>query len=140
MHVSISDEMPGPWRLQRERISDMGLAGFNLRRDASPLATSNLQKITESRNRFKAQTRCKAPGASTIGFVSCCIGLFQSQTRCQAPGDLYIHVEVMIGCNVSISDEMPGPWRRDLVLPSPTRIFVCVFQSQTRCQAPGDPS
>ncbi len=38
--ISISDEMPGPWRLEtgspRRRLS----MNFNLRRDARPLATS----------------------------------------------------------------------------------------------------
>src|SRR6266567_2199232 len=38
---------------------------------------------------------------------------------------------------ISISDEMPGPWR-----PAASwvmRVMKCRFQSQTRCQAPGDP-
>src|SRR6266566_756656 len=38
--------------------------------------------------------------------------------------------------DISISDEMPGPWRRGTALPSTDTIAI--FQSQTRCQAPGD--
>ncbi len=37
--ISISDEMPGPWRLAYEVPFDVDLLNFNLRRDARPLAT-----------------------------------------------------------------------------------------------------
>src|SRR6266480_2362311 len=39
---------------------------------------------------------------------------FQSQTRCQAPGDRALaHAHLLID-EISISDEMPGPWRHSL--------------------------
>src|SRR6266699_495525 len=37
---------------------------------------------------------------------------------------------------ISISDEMPGPWRPYAILQRHSKIGG--FQSQTRCQAPGD--
>src|SRR5439155_25591015 len=85
--VSISDEMPGPWRLPH--IDRLGgwLHGFNLRRDARPLATSY------------------------CGGCRSWLSLFQSQTRCQAPGDISFSKLESLGSSVSISDEMPGPWR-----------------------------
>src|SRR6266487_1382294 len=61
---------------------------------------------------------------------------FQSQPRCQAPGD---NSQSSIWCwivVVSISTEMPGPWRLGY-LHHGTRISSW-FQSQPRCQAPGD--
>src|SRR6266699_2695794 len=61
---------------------------------------------------------------------------FQSQTRCQAPGDSPSPFALKISLFISISDEMPGPWR-----PGWQGYLRCngwEFQSQTRCQAPGD--
>src|SRR5207247_1909053 len=64
-------------------------------------------------------------------------GLFQSQPRCQAPGDCNNHQPLRWLCQVSISTEMPGPWRRSLLT---GQSKLCpAFQSQPRCQAPGDP-
>src|SRR5437762_1528527 len=85
---------------------------------------------------------------------------FQSQTRCQAPGDSMCLMYRSIERIVSISDEMPGPWRpakwqsllaactrfnlrrdaRPLATRSRMSAFIVggLFQSQTRCQAPGD--
>src|SRR6266567_1646738 len=37
--------------------------------------------------------------------------VFQSQTRCQAPGDVGIYRAGRTIYEISISDEMPGPWR-----------------------------
>jgi len=61
---------------------------------------------------------------------------FQSQMRCQAPGDQAILVNSRFIVRVSISDEMPGPWRLDCHIVR--QCGVCLFQSQMRCQAPGD--
>ncbi len=86
--ISISDEMPGPWRRLAVPQELSAFADFNLRRDARPLATPDaLARETLSRQ-------------------------------------------------ISISDEMPGPWRRTALLL--WKKTVAIFQSQTRCQAPGD--
>ncbi len=104
--------MPGPWRLPISFCSQDFVVYFNLRRDARPLATR----------------MARIPTVQRLG--------------------------------ISISDEMPGPWR----LPAP-EYWMCIdrnfnlrrdarplatsgrlqlvdayheFQSQTRCQAPGD--
>src|SRR6266567_1092960 len=112
MVISISDEMPGPWRPRTRPLCLTLPRDFNLRRDARPLAT---QLAAEPRR---------------------CLDEFQSQTRCQAPGDFSIAVAVALRFFISISDEMPGPWR--------PRKWISVrglsrkFQSQTRSQAPGD--
>ncbi len=40
--ISISDEKPGPWRRRQQIAAQMGGENFNLRREARPLATTNL--------------------------------------------------------------------------------------------------
>src|SRR5947209_16713410 len=86
--------MPGPWRLNT-RFDDVNIpVCFNLRRDARPLATKRL----------------KAIGYGLI--------MFQSQTRCQAPGDGRHSGRERTVWEVSISDEMPGPWRRQTSPPT----------------------
>src|SRR5438046_1328257 len=60
---------------------------FNLNRDARPLATAFFAK-----------------GKSQVSW-------FQSQPRCQAPGDKFPNRSIETEMLVSISTEMPGPWR-----------------------------
>src|SRR6266487_1491402 len=62
--------------------------------------------------------------------------MFQSQPRCQAPGDATEHGYSQAERDVSISTEMPGPWRPVFGEWSPHHLTM--FQSQPRCQAPGD--
>ncbi len=87
-YVSISTEMPGPWRLQSASSTRTATTSFNLNRDARPLAT-----ILDL-----------AQGAAVFEF--------QSQPRCQAPGDIARIYRWYCVRYVSISTEMPGPWRR----------------------------
>src|SRR6266699_656885 len=82
--------MPGPWRLLLLLVMPIACSHFNLRRDARPLAT-------------KAFTAFNIPSKQ-----------FQSQTRCQAPGDLLSGNCLFLLRGISISDEMPGPWRLNL--------------------------
>src|SRR5207247_1107805 len=42
---------------------------------------------------------------------------FQSQQRCQAPGDTPAAYRAIRKRHVSISTEMPGPWRLGRILP-----------------------
>src|SRR5947207_15970439 len=79
--------MPGPWRPCFCWLALRQTIRFNLRRDARPLATL------------------------PVGRRPVSIELFQSQTRCQAPGDTTTNALSVVGCQVSISDEMPGPGR-----------------------------
>jgi len=62
--------------------------GFNLRREAIPLATAKIDRV--------------------VIFVS----VFQSQTRSHPPGDCLVYNIGTAGGAVSISDEKPSPWRR----------------------------
>src|SRR5437588_4748117 len=86
---------------------------------------------------FQSQTSVPAPGDLCFDpGTSAALVTFQSQTRCQAPGDRSLAYKAVKPCAISISDEMPGPWRHH-------RLHVnvdagTIFQSQTRCQAPGD--
>src|SRR5437016_994205 len=104
--------MPGPWRRNVLSVVKLSFTYFNLRRDAKPLATAAL---------------------SAAPFFCC---PFQSQTRCQAPGDGAQVPQVRRILHISISDEMPGPWRRNIK--EADHALGSGFQSQTRCQAPGD--
>ena len=105
--VSISSEMPGPWRRTRSCCIYVSTV-------------------------FQSQARCQAPGDADMRLRISANILFQSQARCQAPGDM---PDLAVGMHrVSISSEMPGPWRRKLATMLPHRMF----QSQARCQAPGD--
>src|SRR6266536_1803265 len=87
LHVSISTEMPGPWRPRVPSPPSVRFVSFNLNRDARPLATCRY---------------CPRHPA---------LSMFQSQPRCQAPGDAEHGLEAAAGMLVSISTEMPGPWR-----------------------------
>src|SRR6266699_1311629 len=88
--ISISDEKPGPWRPFTSGASPTPHPYFNLRREARPLATN-------------VPTHFFPPRVE-----------FQSQTRSQAPGDAFCHVASSAVRIISISDEKPGPWRREL--------------------------
>src|SRR5256885_249055 len=104
--------MPGPWRRENLPEDSFKISGF------------------------QSQTRCQAPGDPAIrGLLSraqlhfnlrrdarplatpiavclpCLTAKFQSQTRCQAPGDRVWSGGRLGRLEISISDEMPGPWR-----------------------------
>src|SRR5207247_204945 len=110
--VSISTEMPGPWRLLPLKVVGIHLISFNLNRDARPLAT-HLHKFPRLAVQGFNLNRDARPLATrfflTIHNVVVCFNLnrdarplatsglmyslsmssrFQSQPRCQAPGDL----------------------------------------------------
>src|SRR2546429_1880075 len=59
--ISISDEMPGPWRRYMFFLAIAPPDNFNLRRDARPLATEPLAVFTGFKDAFQSQTRCQAP-------------------------------------------------------------------------------
>src|SRR6266487_2820804 len=69
---------------------------------------------------FQSQPRCQAPGDEYKGFVTVAFAVFQSQPRCQAPGDLPYLTLLYHRDNVSISTEMPGPWRLHSGIRCPT--------------------
>src|SRR6266513_1750704 len=64
LFISISDEMPGPWRLPAHEYWMCIDRNFNLRRDARPLATSGRLQLVDAYHEFQSQTRCQAPGDS----------------------------------------------------------------------------
>ena len=134
-YVSISSEMPGPWRPLSLSMLANAYCSFNLKRDARPLATVSRMAM-QRYAQFQSQARCQAPGDHDAEHrVDVAIEEFQSQARCQAPGDVGIGRLVTLDIEVSISSEMPGPWRRRIC---ETTGVSGMFQSQARCQAPGD--
>ncbi len=56
--------MPGPWRQVLRRMADQDFAGFNLNRDARPLATFSARVFPSNACVFQSQPRCQAPGDS----------------------------------------------------------------------------
>src|SRR6266699_2555174 len=66
---------------------------------------------------FQSQARCKAPGDFASAAIVSVELTFQSQARCQAPGDVQ-HRPTPPGIGrISISGEMPGPWRHASAFP-----------------------
>src|SRR6266566_3480759 len=134
--ISISDEMPGPWRPQHPFAGCLCARYFNLRRDARPLATTIVNSVATPFMDFNLRRDARPLATQLAAEPRRCLDEFQSQTRCQAPGDFSIAIAVALRFFISISDEMPGPWR--------PRKWISVrglsrkFQSQTRSQAPGD--
>ncbi len=134
--VSISSEKPTLWRRCISIVCHSPGNGFNLKREANPLATN---------------WRCNA-----------CFGLFKVSISSEKPTLWRLVVTIAIPVNrfVSISSEKPTLWRRDLPTvdhvgdlcfnlkreanPLATTIFTWVresnvkFQSQARSQPSGD--
>src|SRR2546430_1021412 len=81
--------MPGPWRRNVLSVVELSFKYSNRRREARPLATLS-------------------PWSYWLAWFE-----FQPQTRCQAPGDKPDEQSIFSNIKISISDEMPGPWRRD---------------------------
>ncbi len=153
--------MPGPWRRRQRKREGNSHASFNLNRDARPLATQALRYCEGHDDLFQSQPRCQAPGD---GFFLCLLPLFfcvsistemPGPWRPVSPGIAYtkfisfnlnrdarplatrsVSVSWYPSFVVSISTEMPGPWRHKQWQRTIRRIDW--FQSQPRCQAPGD--
>ena len=85
--VSISDEMPAPWRRYNDATIAAHIAGF------------------------QSQMRCQPPGDAPAEQADGRTDKFQSQMRCQPPGDPIRSPYSAPEDPVSISDEMPAPWR-----------------------------
>src|SRR6266496_3350008 len=95
-YVSISTEMPGPWRRTYQCTSHCKSWSFNLNRDARPLATEEFILImfpTMKCFNLNRDARPLATGPTT--FIRRSNVSFQSQPRCQAPGDLQCLVCVL---------------------------------------------
>ena len=103
--------MPGPWRLLIAVVVGHGSLCFNLRRDARPLATSVSVSWRVEVQAFQSQTRCQAPGDSLAALSACRIGLVSISDEMPGPWRLRRECGNFIAIYVSISDEMPGPWR-----------------------------
>src|SRR6266568_9032852 len=60
--VSISSEMPAPWRPEATTNTIEFTTGFNLKRDASPVATRWVDSSIEYDLKFQSQARCQPRG------------------------------------------------------------------------------
>src|SRR6266571_7781421 len=85
--------MPAPWRRAMSPCCGYLLVSFNLKRDASPVATAHLSPNGPYCTRF------------------------QSQARCQPRGDFDTSSTMKEEEEVSISSEMPAPWRQVYLYP-----------------------
>ncbi len=109
--VSISSEKPTLWRQHMPDVLRPEVLGFNLKREANPLATGDLLHSISA------------------------LAKFQSQARSQPSGDLNDDCFSSL-IAVSISSEKPTLWRRaGGWLPAQEREM---FQSQARSQPSGD--
>ncbi len=86
--------------------------GFNLRREANPLAT------------------VKAEKAQAQGYP------FQSQARSQSPGDVVVLLELLGNCECFNLRREANPLATRSQIGM--RVMICKFQSQARSQSPGD--
>ncbi len=127
-----------PFGLRHQLVRHCGIRSFNLRRDARPLSAYRCKPFHLTNTLFQSQTRCQAPfGCEWLG-APVHESWFQSQTRCQAPFGVILELVTVHHYRVSISDEMPGPFR--LRQDETARAQGAEFQSQTRCQAPFGPA
>src|SRR5437763_15370354 len=85
---------------------------FNLMREASPLATSNMKRDGNKANQFQSQARSQSSGDKAHNAKVEGVGLlFQSQARSQSSGDLPVQAWHCVFLCVSISGEKPVLWR-----------------------------
>src|SRR6266571_4276386 len=84
---------------------------FNLKRDASPVATLFFVVSLCKDYRFQSQARCQPRGDPVPAYRSKKERAFQSQARCQPRGDCVYCCVTLSRQRVSISSEMPAPWR-----------------------------
>src|SRR5947208_2998630 len=128
--------MPGPWRrlccIAHERLAIY----FNLRRDARPLATHCRTSLISANSGFQSQTRCQTPGDNEQQ-LSDMISIIAFNLR-RKPRPLPTW-----DATPSPASTMTFNLRRD-ARPLATsctmdlQLAYAHFQSQTRCQAPGD--
>src|SRR5881396_3298475 len=101
--VSISTEMPGPWRPNTIIYPSNAGDSFNLNRDARPLATQKSVSCQVEIVCFNLN-RDARPLATNLSMWRYSIRLkFQSQPRCQAPGDGHVCHALKAVMRVSIS-------------------------------------
>ena len=135
--------------------------GFNLKRDARPLATQSILRMAVACICFNLKRDARPLATDDIASAMSC--RMTVSISSEMPGPWRRSRLVLASsdhADVSISSEMPGPWRRIVrvarhqvhdvsissEMPGPWRRLValqCVieyrsFQSQARCQAPGD--
>ncbi len=86
---------------------------FNLKRDASPVATMKTFTALVIINGVSISSEMPAPWRPLDSEPEEDMDApFQSQARCQPRGDHMSTEELAQKCYVSISSEMPAPWRR----------------------------
>src|SRR6266496_976732 len=104
--------MPGPWRRLITYLVRASCVGFNLNRDARPLATQDSMSRRPENSMFQSQPRCQAPGdlsdssGNPVAFVG-----FNLNRDARPLATLDKFIDGVVWLWVSISTEMPGPWR-----------------------------
>src|SRR6266487_6665159 len=79
--------MPGPWRLGYYSSHMASFTGFNLNRDARPLATNTKVLLRSHLQCFNLNRDARPLATKSFGSYGALFCAFQSQPRCQAPGD-----------------------------------------------------
>ncbi len=93
------------------------ISGFNLRREANPLATRYAPGLACLLALFQSQARSQSPGDASVDWGGNPIMyVFQSQARSQSPGDSCRAGPISPVSLVSISGEKPIPWRLDRLM------------------------
>src|SRR6266702_4471162 len=88
---------------------------FNLKRDASPVATMKTFTALVIINGVSISSEMPAPWRPLDSEPEEDMDApFQSQARCKPRGDHMSTAELAQKCYVSISSEMPAPWRQQL--------------------------
>src|SRR2546421_620518 len=95
--------MPGPWRRPFWIRDGPAWYDFNLRRDASPLATSCMTRTTSISCYFNLRPDARPLPTIKVTQGSSAEVVFQSQTRCQAPGDhISVHIDPGVHTTVAL--------------------------------------
>src|SRR6266496_2368235 len=105
---------------------DKVVSGFNLRREANPLATVHEKGNQQGVNKFQSQARSQSTGDPNNTSTVVTLFGFQSQARSQSTGDLLIKTQVSsIHGSFNLRREA-NPLATPCSRPRASR--VCVFQ------------
>ncbi len=85
------------------------MKGFNLKREASPLATAILSMVRHVALCFNLKREASPLATKSFGGEIGMWQLFQSQARSQSPSDKEMWALRVITVHVSISSEKPVP-------------------------------
>src|SRR6266702_473877 len=110
--VSISSEMPAPWRPLRQLRYHRLRVCFNLKRDASPVATWTQLGSSFALALFQSQARCQPRGDDEhLGRCQRGAQRFNLKRDASPVATAISESGLAINSAVSISSEVPAPWR-----------------------------